>query len=91
MARKSATTAKKAEVKVEKPKIVCGSCNTCQYRVSIPAAGESNLPGCKRVPSCCFGFKLDFKTDKPAHECGLYTETDYYEKHYDEIEREAKA
>lgn len=50
-------------------------CRKCKYRVSIPV-------GDKREPKCCFGFKID---DKKLPDCSLFTESDYYETHPDEI------
>lgn len=50
-------------------------CRLCKFRVAPPKG-----PNGERVPSCCFGYKIDDK--KRPEECGeLFTETDYYIKH----------
>ena len=69
-------------------KIVEGSCNTCKYRVSVPKDSNSRDFDAVRRPSCCFHEKLDFKTNKPCSECQLYSYSDYYIKHLEELERE---
>ena len=69
-------------------KIVEGSCNTCKYRVSVPKDSNSKDLDAVRRPSCCFHEKLDFKTNKPCSECQLYSYSDYYIKHLEELERE---
>ena len=69
-------------------KIVEGSCNTCKYRVSVPKDPTSRELNQKRKPSCCFGETLDFKTNKKCHECTLYSYSDFYIKHQEELENE---
>ena len=74
--------------KKTKIKIVEGSCNTCKYRVSVPKDPNSRDLDAVRKPSCCFHRQLDFKTNKPQSECTLYSYSDFYIKHLEELERE---
>lgn len=70
------TTTKKATTttKDNKPK----GCRRCKYRVAPP-----NQKG-ERHPACCFGYTVNDK--EVPKECGeLFTETDYYVKHPDEL------
>lgn len=69
-------------------KIVEGSCNTCKYKVSVPKDSTSRDLDAICKPSCCFHRKLDFKTNKPCSECTLYSYSDFYIKHPEELERE---
>lgn len=72
----------KKKIKEEKTstKEVTG-CRLCKYRVSIPEKKED--PTSKRIPSCCFGEKVNDKV-RPK-DCDFFEESDYYIKHPEEL------
>ena len=57
-------------------------CRLCKYRVNVPI--NSNDQTGPRKPSCCFGYTVNDEV-RPTECAGLFTETDFYIKHPEEV------
>ena len=65
----------------KKEQIEQKGCRLCRYRVAVPSKGDN--PRSEKIPSCCFGYKIN--DEKRPEECGeLFTEGNYYIEHPDE-------